>query len=115
MIPPRIKISEAATTRLRYIKSKTGITPNITCRIALALSVREMRKVYRQNGDSSGQEFNAPTLFGDHQRAYELVLEKYIAETRDDREISEIICSHIDNGLHKMGHVKSLTDLASVG
>ena len=78
----------------------------------MALSLRERRPVLAEAPDLAGQELNAPTLFGEHQRIYELMLEKYCAEQSDDREMSVVIASHIDNGLHKMGHVRSLNDVA---
>jgi DNA sulfur modification protein DndE len=112
VIPFRVRISDVATNRFRFIKSRTGLTPNILCRIALVLSLREKRPVLAEAPDLSGQELNAPTLFGEHQRIYELMLEKYCAEQSDDREMSVVIASHIDNGLHKMGHVRSLNDVA---
>lgn len=114
MIPFRVRISDAATARCRYIKSRTGLTPNILCRIALALSLRERRPVLSESPDLSGQELNAPTLFGEHQRVYELMLEKYCLEHADERDLAIVIASHVDNGLHKMGHIRSLNDVASL-
>lgn len=114
MIPFRVRISDAATARCRYIKSRTGLTPNILCRIALALSLRERRPVLSESPDLSGQELNAPTLFGEHQRIYELMLEKYCMEHADERDVAVVIASHVDNGLHKMGHIRSLNDVASL-
>ncbi len=114
MIPFRVRISDAATARCRYIKSRTGLTPNILCRVALALSLRERRPVLSESPDLSGQELNAPTLFGEHQRIYELMLEKYCMEHADERDVAVVIASHVDNGLHKMGHIRSLNDVASL-
>ena len=114
MIPFRVRISDAATARCRYIKSRTGLTPNILCRIALALSLRERRPVLSESPDLSGQELNAPTLFGEHQRIYELMLEKYCMEHADERDVAVVIACHVDNGLHKMGHIRSLNDIASL-
>ena len=114
MIPFRVRISDAATARCRYIKSRTGLMPNILCRIALALSLRERRPVLSESPDLSGQELNAPTLFGEHQRIYELMLEKYCMEHADERDVAVVIASHVDNGLHKMGHIRSLNDVASL-
>ena len=59
MIPFRVRISDAATARCRYIKSRTGLTPNILCRIAMALSLREKRPVLAEAPDLVGQELNA--------------------------------------------------------
>ena len=41
MLPNRIKLSKKATDKLRYLKSKTGLTPNILSRIAIMLAIKE--------------------------------------------------------------------------
>ena len=114
MIPHRVRVSEQATARLRFLKSKTGLTPNILSRFAFVLSARDLRRVTRGSADLSGQEFNAPTLFGEHQELYDLILVRYVETARDDREPAAIIANHIENGLHKMGHVRSLEDIVDL-
>ncbi len=114
MIPHRIRVSDRSKARLSYLKSRTGLTPNILSRFAFVLSVRDLRRISQSALDLDGQEFNAPTLFGEHQRLYELLLAKYIQQTGDDRDISLVIASHIENGLHKMGHIRSLRDVVSL-
>ena len=114
MIPHRVRVSEQVTGRLKFLKSKTGLTPNILSRFAFQLSARDMRRVTRGSSELNGQEFNAPTLFGEHQELYELLLRKYVQETEDDRDAGAIIANHIENGLHKMGHVRTLEDVAAL-
>ena len=114
MIPHRIRISERSSARLKYLKSKTGLTPNILSRFAIALSIRGMKRVTRGSLDLHGQEFNSPTLFGEHQELYNLLLVHYIEVTGDNREVGVIIANLVDNGLHKMGHVRCLEDLAKL-
>lgn len=114
MIPHRVRISERSSGRLKFLKSKTGLTPNILSRFAFVLSARDLRKVTQVPSSLDGQEFNAPTLFGEHQRLYELLLAKYVQETNDDRDINLIIASHIENGLHKMGHIRSIEDVVAL-
>ena len=114
MIPHRVRISEHATGRLRYLKSRTGLTPNILSRFAFLLSARNMRHIRHDCADLHGQEFNAPTLFGEHQELYELILVHYVETARDERDPGVIIASHIENGLHKMGHVRHLLDVAAL-
>lgn len=111
MIPHRVKISERAAGRLRFLKSRTGLTPNILSRFAFLLSAREMQLSPHQPNDLNGQEFNAPTLFGEHQELYELMLVHYVETVNDERDTAVVIASHIENGLHKMGHVRSVEDL----
>ena len=114
MIPHRVRVSEQATRRLRYLKSRTGLTPNILSRFAFVLSTRDMRRTARASADLHGQEFNAPTLFGEHQALYDLILVRYVETTNDDREPAVIIANHIENGLHKMGHVRQLRDVTAL-
>ena len=114
MIPHRIRISEESTSRLRFLKSRTGLTPNILSRFAFVLSSRDVRRVSRGSVELNGQEFNSPTLFGEHQIVYELLLLHYIATTGDDRDANVIIANHIENGLHKMGHIRSITDITNL-
>lgn len=114
MIPHRIRVSEKATGRLKFLKSKTGLTPNILSRFAFLLSARDMRRVTRGSPELTGQEFNAPTLFGEYQALYDLLLVRYVEAADDGREPGAIIANHIENGLHKMGHVRGLEDLVSL-
>lgn len=114
MIPYRVRVSEQATSRLKYLKSKTGLTPNILSRFAFLLSARDLRRVTRATSDLAGQEFLAPTLFGEHQEMYDLILVRYAEQTEDDREPAAIIAHHIESGLHRMAHVRGLDDLVAL-
>ena len=78
------------------------------------MSAREMQNVSRTALELGGQEFNSSTLFGDHQELYELMLVYYIHVTQDPRDPSQIIACHIENGLHKMGHIRNLEDVAKL-
>lgn len=76
------------------------------------LSIRDMKRVTRGSSELTGQEFNTPTLFGEHQEIYDLLLTRYVEITKDQRDPSVIIANLIENGLHKMGHVRLVEDLA---
>ena len=82
MIPHRLRTSEKAAARLKYLKGKTGLTPNILSRIAFVLSVRDLKRISKDVDDLSGQEFNSSTLFGEHQKVYELLLAKYRRDSK---------------------------------
>lgn len=115
MIPHRVRVSEQAGARLKFLKSRTGLTSNILSRFAFVLSIRDMRRVTRGSASLHGQEFNAPTLFGEHQELYDLILVTYVDATGDNRDPAAIIANHIENGLHKMGHVRGLEDIVDLG
>jgi DNA sulfur modification protein DndE len=61
----KLKISADATSRLRSLRQRTGLTPNLLCRIAVMLSLEEGR-VNAPAPDDQGQEFNAYTLTGEY-------------------------------------------------
>jgi len=61
----RIKISNQASVRLSILKGRTGLTPNILCRIGLCLSLSDPSIPNPQEYDDDGQEFNRYTLTGE--------------------------------------------------
>ena len=62
----RIKISKDATIRLRTLKGRTGLTPNILARIALCYSLNYQKISNFIKIDEDGQEFNRYTLTGEY-------------------------------------------------
>ena len=69
----RVRISEEATQRLSILKGRTGLTPNILCRIAFCLSLKEPG-IPDEGKDSQGQEFNRFTLTGEWDTFYVALL-----------------------------------------
>jgi DNA sulfur modification protein DndE len=62
----KLRISADATSKLRSIRQKTGVTPNLLCRIALATSLEEGPLGAAPLPDEEGSEFNAYTLTGEY-------------------------------------------------
>ena len=64
MLPNRIRISKKATDTLSMVKGRTGLTPNVLCRLAIthALEADSLKK--RVESKQDGQEFNTNTLLG---------------------------------------------------
>lgn len=62
----KLKISSDATSRLRYLRQRTGLTPNLLCRIAIMLSLEEGPLGKAAAPDEEGSEFNAYTLTGEY-------------------------------------------------
>lgn len=61
----KLKISADATSKLRYLRQRTGLTPNLLCRLALMLSLEEGPLGVSNAPDEDGSEFNAYTLTGE--------------------------------------------------
>ena len=60
----KIKISNDATQKLRTLKIRTGLTPNILCRLGFCLSLNEPGIPRLTNFQEDGMEFNRYTLTG---------------------------------------------------
>lgn len=112
MLPNRIKLSKRTTDKLRYLKSQTGLTPNILSRIAIMLAIKEGGDLSNAGvSDADGQELNDATLFGDHIYLYDIIINQYIYEKKIAISISDTIVSLIEIGVHKLGHIKNLEQL----
>lgn len=112
MLPNRVKLSKSATDRLRNIKIQTGVTPNIIARIAIMLSLNDGSSLKNTTAsDTDGQELNKSVLFGDHVDVYDALITQYIHNHSIDQPIQKTVSSLIEAGVHKMGHIKNLTDL----
>jgi DNA sulfur modification protein DndE len=62
----KLRISSDATSRLRSLRQRTGLTPNLLCRMAVMLSLEEGPVGPGTVTDEGGQEFNAYTLTGEY-------------------------------------------------
>lgn len=113
--PHKFKISTSSTAKLKYLKSKTGLTPNILSRYAIALALADENGLGNASiSDLDGQEFNAPTLFGEHLDIYEALLRQFIYQSNLGWDPVKHVASLIEVGLHKMGHVRSIKDVAQL-
>lgn len=110
MLPKRMRISKGASDTLKTLKGRTGVTPNIACRMALLMSLEDGAHGGTRECDQSGNEFNAPTLFGEHGLLFECLLREVHGEL-DNKQCAAVISSHIETGLDQLRKSKSLLDL----
>ncbi|TVT87912.1 DndE family protein [Pseudomonas sp. RGB] len=113
VFPHKFKISASSTAKLKYLKSKTGLTPNILSRYAIALALADDSGLGNASvSDLDGQEFNAPTLFGEHLDIYEALLRQFTHQNNLNWDPVRHVASLVEVGLHKIGHVRSIKDVA---
>lgn len=112
----KLKISKDATSRLRSLKQKTHITPNLLCRYALMQSLEDGPLGDIPLPDQDGQEFNAYTLTGE---LTELLLalvrsveEQASQQALADEDVMARVRGHIHRGIGSLSvRVKSPADL----
>lgn len=97
----RIRVSSEATQRLGILKGRTGLTPNILCRLALCLSLNEPGLPDRDRYDEHGQEFNRYTLTGEWDQLFIAILkERMIQDGLDpSNDLLENFRSHLNRGV----------------
>lgn len=62
----KLRISADATSKLRSLRQRTGVTPNLLCRMAIMTSLEEGPLGGGGVPDQDGSEFNAYTLTGEY-------------------------------------------------
>lgn len=110
----RVRISEEATSRLSILKGRTGLTPNILCRIAFCLSLKEP-EIPRIDKDSAGQEFNRYTLTGEWDTFYIALLKLRMINDglNPEKDLLLNFKEHIERGVIMLfNRVKNFSDLA---
>ena len=66
------------------------------------------------SSDSDGMVLNKDVLFGEYADAYEVLINQYISEIGIKLPMQQVISSLIDAGIHKMGHVRNLSDVVNL-
>lgn len=115
MFPTRIQLSKKTWDRLQYLQTRTKLTPNITARLAITIALRDVKKAtINENKPEQLHTINRDTLFGEHEAAYAALIKQFCAEQKITADINDVIRSLVDNGLHKIGHLKTFSDLKTI-
>lgn len=113
MFPNRIRLPQDVTEVLKQMKGRTGVTPNILCRIALVMSLNDGARPDVAALDVQGLEFNSYTLFGPHALVYYSFIRQLYGQLEDGR-LEELVSFHIYDGLKRLRTVRSIADLIDV-
>ena len=112
MLPNRVKFSQKATDKLRMLKMRTGLTPNILARVAITLALKEKSDLSNAGvADNDGQELNKSVLFGEHADVYDVLIQQYIHDNQIVTPTQQVVSALVESGVHKMGHLKKVEDI----
>lgn len=114
----RIYVSEQVDIRLRNLKAKTGLTPNLLCRIGFCLSLAEPGvpdlALYPEG---QTREFNRYTLTGQWDTLFFALLRERLVQDGLDREteLETQFKAHLNRGVMLLStRIKSIDDLAEL-
>ena len=112
----RIYVGETIDQRLRLLKARTGLTPNLICRLGFCLSLSEPGipdiGLY---SDGQVREFNRYTLTGQWDLFFfSLLRERLLQDGLDtEAELEPQFKAHLSRGVALLAQrIKSLNDLA---
>jgi DNA sulfur modification protein DndE len=113
----RIPFTEEADSRLRLLKSRTGITPNILCRIGFCLSLEEpgIPSLLPQDFKQA-REINRYTLLGKDDQIYlALLATRLISDNTDSKKFDDMFLAHVNRGVEILAaRVRSISDMGLI-
>ena len=113
----KLKVSSDAASRIRALRQRTGLTPNLLCRVALMLSLEEGAIGSGKIPDEDGIEFNAYTLTGEYNALFTALL-RWVEEGENPKKplsneaLVARLRAHIHRGVATLSvRAKSPSDL----
>jgi len=114
----RIYVGEEVDMRLRNLKARTGLTPNLLCRLGFCLSLAEPGIPDPQlYGDGQAREFNRYTLTGQWDLFFfSLLRERLVQDGLDlEADLEVQFKAHLSRGVLLLyQRLKNLEDLADM-
>lgn len=110
----KIRLTKDASNRLRFLAGKTGLTPNLLCRMAFCLSLAEPRVPNPDDYPEEDREFNRYTLLGEYDSLFVALLKQKCTEDSVDFDLlPDYFRAHLNRGVGLLQQrVRSLNDLA---
>ena len=114
----RIYVSEDSRHKLSILKGRTGLLPNVLCRLGLSLSLMESSIPRPEDYPTNGSEFNRYTLMGEWDPLIVALLKERCATDGlplDDESLGEQFRAHLNRGVELLyARVRGLSDLAAL-
>lgn len=111
----RIHVSEDSRHKLSLLKGRTGLLPNVLCRMGLSLSLTEPGIPRPEDYPTDGSEFNRYTLMGEWDPLIVALLKERCAAdglALDNEGLIKQFRAHLNRGVMLLyARVRSLTDL----
>ena len=100
----RVRVSSRTQGLLSILKTRTGLTPNITSRFAICLSLREPSIPNADEFDEKGMELHPAILFGEYERFFlALILDRLHRDKLDPQVyLHRQLRAHLNRGVYSL-------------
>lgn len=114
MLPNRMNLSKTTEDQLKLLKQRTGISPNVSSRIAF---FRSVESGFTYSAESAKKldgslVLDKVTWLGDTQLVTELIL-KQAYPNLDDKETMAAWAAHVEDGIAALRNHKSILHFSS--
>ena len=112
----KIRLTKDASNRLRFLAGRTGLTPNLLCRMGFCLSLEEAKIPNPNEFAEEEREFNRYTLLGEYDVLYIALLRQRLHQDGLGMEDLEgCFRAHLNRGISLLQQrVRSVADIASL-
>jgi len=117
----RIWFTVAVDNKMRQLRGRTGITPNLLARFGFCLSLEEQGDpVDPFASEKPGREINRNTLLGEHETVYVALLRTWVERNRlhatcTPDEFNQLFVAHMNRGFELLSaRMRSLSDLLNL-
>jgi DNA sulfur modification protein DndE len=112
----KLRLTKDASNRLRFLAGKTGLTPNLLCRIGFCLSLSEPAVPNLAEYTDEDREFNRYTLLGEYDPLFIALLRQ---RAKDDglnlEKLPEYFRAHMNRGVVLLQQrAKGIADIAQL-
>ncbi len=112
MLPNRMNLTRSTEDQLKKLKGYTGITPNVSARIAF---FRSIESDFRYSGEIAKLDgpliLDKYTWLGETCDITELVLKMYYPEL-ETKEYQQAWAAHVDDGIASIRNHKTISGLS---
>ncbi|EGQ7757804.1 DNA sulfur modification protein DndE [Vibrio vulnificus] len=114
MLPNRMNLTRTTEEQLKKLKGYTGITPNVSARIAFFRSIESDFRYRGQEAKLDGSlVLDKYTWLGEASDVTELVLKMYYPEL-DSKGYQQAWAAHVEDGIAAIKTTKSVIQLSSL-
>lgn len=112
----KIKLTKDASERLKLLKGRTGLTPNILSRLGLCLSLNDPSIPDPAQYPEEDREFNRYTLLGEWDDLYVALLkQRLLRDNLSPEQLENQFRAHLNRGVTALSKtVKGISDIARI-
>lgn len=112
----KIRLTKDASNRLRFLAGRTGLTPNLLCRIGFCISLEEPKVPNPDEFAEEEREFNRYTLLGEYDALFMALLRQRLHQ--DGIRLDHLeghFRAHLNRGITLLQQrVRCVSDLAGL-